>query len=433
LLHSISTPFSHMLRALHQNQSSYFINRFLASYRIPTVISGDSPLMGNHCLSSPSPQSTKTHSATLLDRLFAKTRLDHNALAQTVPPPVGGEMPLGDCTVLKDRAAMRMDSRLVCKYEVLSVIGKGSFSQVVRVQHRMTKKFFAVKLVAADCGSINNELQILSRVRHQFVIRLEEVFKSSTRLFIVMEMASGGEMYERVVAKGRYSESEAKDATRMLLSGLQYLHSIRITHRDLKPENLLYADPSPNSRLLITDFGLAHQCTMPLETMTETCGTPEYIAPELLLRVPYTDKVDMWAVGVISYILLSGIMPFDDDCRSRLYTHIITANYVYYPQFWSGSELAKQFVDCLLNTNSMERLSASEAINHQWLTGREDRRSTRTRPASEYSQLPRTRSTRSIRSVTRSDHGHKVDPREVDQMSSDLKRIAQSTKHYGVF
>ncbi|GMT00390.1 hypothetical protein PENTCL1PPCAC_22564, partial [Pristionchus entomophagus] len=245
--------------------------------------------------------------------------------------------------------------------------------------------------------------------------------------------ASGGEMYERVVSKGRYSESEAKDACRMLLSGLQYLHSIRITHRDLKPENLLYADPTPNARLLITDFGLAHQCTMPLETMTETCGTPEYIAPELLLRVPYTDKVDMWGVGVISYILLSGIMPFDDDCRSRLYTHIITANYVYYPQFWSGSELAKQFVDCLLNTNSMERLSAPEALNHQWLTGREDRRTTRTRPASEYSQLPRTRSTRSIRSVTRSDHGHKVDPREVDQMSSDLKRIAQSTKHYGVF
>ncbi|EPB78846.1 kinase domain protein [Ancylostoma ceylanicum] len=338
--------------------------------------------------------------------------------------------------MLRDRPALRLDSRLVCKYEILSVIGKGSFSQVMRVQHRISRKYFAVKLVSSDCGSVNNELNILSRVSHPFVIRLEEVFKSSSRLFIVMEMASGGEMYERVVSKGRYSESEARQALKMLLNGLAYLHSLRITHRDLKPENLLYSDVRPDARLLITDFGLAHQATRPNETMTETCGTPEYIAPELLLRVPYTDKVDMWAVGVIAYILMSGIMPFDDDCRSRLYTHIITANYVYYPQFWSGSELAKQFVDCLLETNAVERLSAVDAARHEWMTGERSVPivATRTsRPASEYNNMQRTKSTRSIRSVTRSDHGHRVDPREVDQLANDLKRAAQSTKNYGVF
>ncbi|KAK6039576.1 hypothetical protein COOONC_22918 [Cooperia oncophora] len=116
---------------------------------------------------------------------------------------VGGEMPVGECAVLRDRPALRLDSRLVCKYEILSVIGKGSFSQVMRVQHRISRKYFAVKLVSSDCGSVNNELNILSRVSHPFVIRLEEVFKSSSKLFIVMEMASGGEMYERVVSKGR--------------------------------------------------------------------------------------------------------------------------------------------------------------------------------------------------------------------------------------
>lgn len=367
-------------------------------------------------------------------KLFAKTRLDAAALAQTCPPPVGGEMPIGECTVLRDRPAMRLDSRLVCKYEILSVIGKGSFSQVLRVQHRISRNYFAVKLVAADCGAVNNELHILSRLQHPYVIRLEEVFKSSSRLFIVMELASGGEMYDRVVAKGRYSEQEARQALKMLLSGLAYLHSIRVTHRDLKPENLLYADNRPESRLLITDFGLAHQATRSGETMTETCGTPEYIAPELLLRVPYTDKVDMWAVGVISYILMSGIMPFDDDCRSRLYTHIITANYVYYPQFWSGSELAKTFVDSLLETNAAERLSATQALQHDWIVG-ETRAPypIKSRPSSEYNAMQRTKSTRSIRSVTRSDHGHRVDPREVDQLAQDLKKAAQSTKHYGVF
>lgn len=97
-----------------------------------------------------------------------------------------------------------------------------------------------------------------------------------------MEMASGGEMYDRVVAKGRYSEAEARQALRMLLSGLAYLHGIRVTHRDLKPENLLYSDSRPDARLLITDFGLAHQVRSPQEKMTETCGTPEYIAPEVI-------------------------------------------------------------------------------------------------------------------------------------------------------
>uniref|UniRef100_A0A0M3HR31 Protein kinase domain-containing protein n=1 Tax=Ascaris lumbricoides TaxID=6252 RepID=A0A0M3HR31_ASCLU len=348
-------------------------------------------------------------------------------------------MPVGESTQLRERPALRLDSRLVCKYEVLSVIGKGSFSQVLRVQHRITRQFFAVKLVSSDCGAVNNELNILSRLSHPFVIRLEEVvFKSSSRLFIVMEMASGGEMYDRVVAKGRYSEPEARQALRMLLSGLAYLHGIRVTHRDLKPENLLYSDSRPDARLLITDFGLAHQVRSPQEKMTETCGTPEYIAPEVLLRVAYTEKVDMWAVGVIAYILMSGIMPFDDDCRSRLYTHIITANYVYYPQFWSGSELAKQFVDSLLETNPEIRLSATDALKHDWMLGERAHLNVtiKARPASEYNTMQRTKSTRSIRSVTRSDHGHRVDPREVDLLANDLQRLAmsqQSTKHYGVF
>lgn len=96
-----------------------------------------------------------------------------------------------------------------------------------------------------------------------------------------MELASGGEMYDRVVEKSRYSEAEARQALRMLLNGLAYLHGIRITHRDLKPENLLYSDTRPDARLLITDFGLAHQTRSAEERMTETCGTPEYIAPEV--------------------------------------------------------------------------------------------------------------------------------------------------------
>ncbi|KAI1713545.1 protein kinase domain-containing protein [Ditylenchus destructor] len=401
-------------------------------------------------------------------QLFTKSRLDPLAITQPPHSPVGGEMALGEATMLQDRPALRLDSRLVCKYEVLSVVGKGSFSQVLRVQHRITKQFYAVKLVQitnSDFGAVNNELTILSRVQHPYVIKLEEVFRGVSKLFIVMEMASGGEMYDRVVAKGRYSEPEARQAVQMLLTGLAYLHTMHITHRDLKPENLLYSDTRPDARLLITDFGLAHQAKTTDDKMVETCGTPEYIAPEILLRIPYTNKVDMWAVGVITYILMSGIMPFDDDCRSRLYTHIIKADYVYYPAYWSGSELAKKFVDDLLETNLERRLTAVQALRHDWITGKDTQRATLSRgkhiqeeftsmkpsmdPStnanSDHNSMQRTKSTRSIRSVTRSDHGHRVDPKEVDKLANDLQRLAKNqrnqhnqgnsyqSKHYGVF
>uniref|UniRef100_A0A915EEP7 Protein kinase domain-containing protein n=1 Tax=Ditylenchus dipsaci TaxID=166011 RepID=A0A915EEP7_9BILA len=227
----------------------------------------------------------------------------------------------------------------------------------------------------------------------------------------------------KVVSKGRYTEQEARQAVRMLLTGLAYLHNMQITHRDLKPENLLYSDTRPEARLLITDFGLAHQAKNDDEKMVETCGTPEYIAPEILLRLPYSNKVDMWAVGVISYILMSGIMPFDDEVRSRLYTHIITADYLYYPLYWSE-----------------HRLSAVEALRHDWVMG-EEGKSKQTKihtkhPSSttDYtnnnnnSSMQRTKSTRSIRSVTRSDHGHRVDPKEVDKLASDLQRLAKNQK-----
>uniref|UniRef100_A0AC35U1C2 Protein kinase domain-containing protein n=1 Tax=Rhabditophanes sp. KR3021 TaxID=114890 RepID=A0AC35U1C2_9BILA len=385
-----------------------------------------------------------------LCNIFKKTRFDHAGLVQTCPPPVGGEMPIGESvSIMPERPGLKLDQRLLYKYDIMAVVGKGSFSQVLRVQHKITGVYYAVKIVTPDRElgqAVNNEIAILGRVSHPFVIRLEEVFRNGPKCLIVMELAIGGEMYDRIVAKGRYSENEARQALRMLLSGLAYLHSLSIFHRDLKPENLLYSDGRPDARLLITDFGLAHQSLSLGGTATDCTGTPEYIAPEVLLRIPYTEKVDMWSCGVIAYVLMSGILPFDDDCRSRLYTHIITANYVYYPQYWSGSELAKQFVDSLLITDPNERLSSIQALRHDWITGESKTHFTisiKARP--ESNSMQRTKSTRSIRSVTRSDHGHRVDPREVDQLANDLQKLAKnqlynsqkdnyhSSKHYGVF
>ena len=238
------------------------------------------------------------------------------------------------------------------RYDIKALIGRGSFSRVVRAEHRATHQPFAIKMMEVEapegrevCAS---ELAVLRRVSHANVIRLVEVFQFPRRVYVVLELATGGELLDRVISRGHFTERDATQAIRMVLAGLGYLHNLGIAHRDLKPENLLYYHPGPDSRLLVTDFGLATfggagvGSEVPGADVSEggdwtgaerswslrtTCGTPEYMAPEVLLRRPYSCAVDMWALGVIAYILLSGSMPFEDDSRTRLYRSIVRGQY----------------------------------------------------------------------------------------------------------
>ena len=225
----------------------------------------------------------------------------------------------------------RFDQRVTVKYDIKALIGRGSFSRVVRVEHRITKQPYAIKMVDRLQGKevCESELNVLRRVKHMYIIQLIEVFESRNKLYMVMELATGGELFDRIIAKGSFTERDATHVIKMLLDGVKYLHSLGITHRDLKPENLLYYHPGHDSKILITDFGLSNVVKGGDGSMCTTCGTPEYIAPEILARKPYTCQVDLWAVGVITYILLSGTMPFDDENRTRLYRLILKAKYSY--------------------------------------------------------------------------------------------------------
>jgi len=229
------------------------------------------------------------------------------------------------------RYRAKFDQRVTAKYDIQALIGRGSYSRVVRAQHRITKKPYAIKMVnrihAKDMCEA--ELRVLQSVRHKYVIRLHEVFESSTQLYMVVDLATGGELFERVVSNGSFGEPDAIYVLRMVLEGLQYLHGRGIAHRDLKPENLLFYHPGEKSKILITDFGLSAFRKTGNEFMHTICGTPEYIAPEVIARQPYTCLVDMWAVGVVTYILLSATMPFDDDNRARLYKMILRAKYTF--------------------------------------------------------------------------------------------------------
>ncbi|XP_033626165.1 serine/threonine-protein kinase H1-like [Asterias rubens] len=281
---------------------------------------------------------------------------------------------IGGKSQRKPKYKAKFDPRVTAKYDIKALIGTGSFSRVVRVEHRSTRNPYAIKMVekrreGKQCWEV--ELNILRRVRHTNIIQLIEVFDSKERLYMVMELATGGELFDRIVAKGNFTERDATRVLKMVLEAIRYLHSLGITHRDLKPENLLYYHPGTDSKIMISDFGLA-SCRKGHgdndEAMKTICGTPEYIAPEILLKKLYNQSVDIWAIGVVTYILLSGRMPFDDDNRTRLYRKILRAKYSFAHEPWKDiSSSGKDFIGKLLLINPNERLPASEALKHPWI------------------------------------------------------------------
>ncbi|KAM3929159.1 serine/threonine-protein kinase H2 [Leptodactylus fuscus] len=271
------------------------------------------------------------------------------------------------------RYRAKFDPRVTARYDIKALIGRGSFSRVVRVEHRATRQPFAIKMIETRAKEgkevCESELNILRRVSHHNIIQLIEVFEAHDRVYMVMELATGGELTDRIIAKGSFTERDATKVLQMVLDGINYLHGLGITHRDLKPENLLYYHPGADSKILVTDFGLANSGNKGGDwSMRTICGTPEYIAPEIILRKPYSNAVDMWALGVITYIVLSGSMPFEDENRTRLYRLILKGKYSYISDPWpSVSNLAKDFIDRLLTVDCRDRLSASDAIQHPWI------------------------------------------------------------------
>ncbi|XP_065119018.2 serine/threonine-protein kinase H1 [Paramisgurnus dabryanus] len=279
----------------------------------------------------------------------------------------------------------KFDPRVTARYDIKALIGRGSFSRVVRVEHRCTRQPFAIKLLEVKGREGHNtcqaELGVLRRVNHANVIHLVEVFETAHRVYLVLELATGGELLERVVARGSFRERDATRALMMVANGLCYLHTLGVIHRDLKPENLLYYHPGQDSRLIITDFGLAcwdnqspakrsdSSCNETKDWALRTlCGTPEYLAPEMVAGRPYNSAVDLWALGVITYILLSGSLPFDHTSRPRLLRAILRGNYSFHGNPWNSvSTQAKSFIDRLLTFNPEDRMTAEEALRHPWL------------------------------------------------------------------
>ncbi|RXN27476.1 calcium calmodulin-dependent kinase type 1D-like protein [Labeo rohita] len=223
-------------------------------------------------------------------------------------------------------------------FEFKEVLGTGAFSEVVLAEERSTGKMFAVKCIPKKAlkgkeSSIENEIAVLRKIKHENIVALEDIYESSNHLYLIMQLVSGGELFDRIVEKGFYTEKDASTLIRQVLDAVNYLHSMGIVHRDLKPENLLYFNPQDGSKIMISDFGLS-KMEGTGDVMSTACGTPGYVAPEVLAQKPYSKAVDCWSIGVIAYILLCGYPPFYDENDSKLFEQILKADYEFDAPYW---------------------------------------------------------------------------------------------------
>lgn len=207
---------------------------------------------------------------------------------------------------------------------------------------------------------------------HKNILTLVDYFETMNNLYLVTDLALGGELFDRICRKGSYYESDAADLIRATLSAVAYLHDHGIVHRDLKPENLLFRTPEDNADLLIADFGLSRiMDEEQFHVLTTTCGTPGYMAPEIFKKIGHGKPVDIWALGVITYFLLCGYTPFDRDSDFEEMQAILQADYSFTPvDYWRGvSDAAKDFIRRCLTIDASKRMTAHEALQHPFLAG----------------------------------------------------------------
>uniref|UniRef100_A0A672HDC7 Serine/threonine-protein kinase DCLK2 n=1 Tax=Salarias fasciatus TaxID=181472 RepID=A0A672HDC7_SALFA len=292
-----------------------------------------------------------------------KYKMKLKSLTSHLPPTVNGNRSVSSSIINE-------------KYKVGKVIGDGNFAVVKECVERSTGHEFALKIIdkARCCGKehlIENEVAVLRRVRHPSIIELVEVDETPSQLFLVMELVKGGDLFDAITSSTKYSERDASAMVFNLAGAIKYLHRMNIVHRDIKPENLLVCEyPDGTKSLKLGDFGLATVVEGPLYTV---CGTPTYVAPEIIAETGYGLKVDIWAAGVIAYILLCGFPPFrsENNVQEELFDQILRGKLEFPSPDWDAISLpAKMLISQMLQVNVDARFTAEEVLSHPWVTVR---------------------------------------------------------------
>ncbi|CAG0915247.1 unnamed protein product [Notodromas monacha] len=271
------------------------------------------------------------------------------------------------------------------KYELKDLLGteltlkflfrfRGAFSQVKLAESKeRPEQYYAVKIIDKRAlkgkeDSLENEIQVLRRLRHPNIVQLVETFEDKNKVYLVMELVTGGELFDRIVEKGSYTEKDAADLMRQVLEAVHYMHEQGVVHRDLKPENLLYFSSDEESKIMISDFGLSKMEDSGI--MATACGTPGYVAPEVLAQKPYGKAVDVWSIGVIAYILLCGYPPFYDENDANLFAQILKGEFEFDSPYWDDiSDSAKDFIRMLMCVDVEKRYTCKDALSHPWICG----------------------------------------------------------------
>lgn len=255
-------------------------------------------------------------------------------------------------------------------------LGVGYTSRVFKCTNQETDETFAVKEInkkklnqkSSRNGSLLNrlrvEIDICKRVDHEYIVKIHQVFEDENFVYLVMDHMEGGELFDEIIDRGSLSEKEASDIVRKITVALQYLHDQGISHRDLKPENVLLANKKDITDIKVIDFGMSKVFGPGEVTTASTLGTPGYMAPEIMQSKKYTEAVDIWALGVITYIILCGYMPFDD-------THGRATKWRtdFPPAEWDSiSKEAKNLIESLLCVDPDKRPTSEDILEHEWFS-----------------------------------------------------------------
>ncbi|XP_040037938.2 serine/threonine-protein kinase DCLK1a isoform X1 [Gasterosteus aculeatus] len=330
-----------------------------------------SQLSTPHSGKSPSPSPTSPGS-------LSRRQESQGSSASLSSTKVSGSAEESDETVTEAEVLVdevpAVPSYISDRYKVGRTLGDGNFAVVRECVEHTTGREYALKIInKGRCRGkehmIQNEVAILRRVKHPNIVLLIEEVDTYSELYLVMELVKGGDLFDAITSANRYTERDASGMLYNLANAIKYLHCLNIVHRDIKPENLLVYEHGDGSKSLkLGDFGLATVVDGPLYTV---CGTPTYVAPEIISETGYGLKVDIWAAGVITYILLCGFPPFrgSSDDQEVLFDQILMGQLEFPLPYWDNvSETAKELIRSMLEVEVDQRFTALQVLEHPWVT-----------------------------------------------------------------
>ncbi|XP_035848280.1 calcium/calmodulin-dependent protein kinase type II subunit gamma-like isoform X9 [Sander lucioperca] len=274
-------------------------------------------------------------------------------------------------------ATVVTSTRFTDEYQLYEELGKGAFSIVRRCVKKSTGQEYAAKIIntkklsARDHQKLEREARICRLLKHPNIVRLHDSISEEGFHYLVFDLVTGGELFEDIVAREYYSEADASHCINQILESVSHIHQHDIVHRDLKPENLLLASKMKGAAVKLADFGLAIEVQGDQQAWFGFAGTPGYLSPEVLRKDPYGKPVDIWACGVILYILLVGYPPFWDEDQHKLYQQIKAGAYDFpSPEWDTVTPEAKNLINQMLTINPAKRITADQAIMHPWVCQR---------------------------------------------------------------